>query len=38
MLLHFGSQANKVQRPRQILLKVSALGLANEKYIQIAVV
>ena len=35
---HFGSQANKVQRPRQILLKVSTLGLANEKYIQIAVV
>ena len=32
-----GSQANKVQRPRQILLKVCTLGLANEKYIQIAV-
>ena len=29
---------DKVQRPRQILLKVSTLGLATEKYIQIAVV
>ena len=35
---HFESEASKVQRPRQILLKVSTLGLANEKYIQIAVV
>ena len=39
--LHFivsESEANKVQQPRQILLKVSTLGLATEKYIQIAVV
>ena len=35
---HFESEADKVQRPRQILLKVSTLGLATEKYIQIAVV
>ena len=37
---HFESEADKVQRPRQILLKVStwSLGLATEKYIQIAVV
>ena len=28
----------KVQRPRQILLKVSALGLDTEKYTQLAVV
>ena len=35
---HFGIEADKVQRPRQILLKVSTLGQATEKYIQIAVV
>ena len=35
---HFESEADKVQRPRQILLKVSTLGLATEKYTQIAVV
>ena len=35
---HFGSEANKVQRPCQILLKVTTFGLANEKYTQIAVV
>ena len=38
MFPHFGGEADKVQRPRQILLKVSTLGLATEKYIQIAVV
>ena len=35
---HSESEADKVQRPRQILLKVSTLGLAAEKYTQIAVV
>ena len=35
---HFESEADKVQRPRQILLKVSTSGLATEKYTQIAVV
>ena len=35
---HFESEADKVQRPRQILLKVSTLGLDAEKYTQIAVV
>ena len=35
---HFESEADKVQRPCQILLKVSTFGLATEKYIQIAVV
>ena len=35
---HFDSEADKVQRPRQILLKVSTLGLDTEKYTQIAVV
>ena len=34
---HFESEADKVQRPRQILLKVSALGLDTEKYTQLAV-
>ena len=37
MPLHFESEADKVQRPRQILLKVSTLGLDTEKYTQIAV-
>ena len=35
---HFESEADKVQRPSKILLKVSTLELATEKYIQIAVV
>ena len=35
---HFKSEADKVQRPRQILLKDSTLGLDTEKYTQIAVV
>ena len=35
---HFESEADKVQRPRQILLKVSTLGLDTGKYTQIAVV
>ena len=35
---HFESEADKVQRPRQILLKLSTLGLDTEKYTQIAVV
>ena len=35
---HFKSEAGKVQRPRQILIEVSTLGLATAKYTQIAVV
>ena len=35
---HFESEADKVQQPRQILLKVSTLGLDTGKYTQIAVV